>query len=186
MSTQHKPYTPTEIDDTEDRMGNMEQLDFGNRKDDRRGRAGDEMSAEEYDHSYPPERVREAGMTGGEALGQDVHEDGITQDDLSPETLLDEGGETAAERGRGLPADKDLSVVDDDAVGIGYGLDEAEMGRAVPLDGEPWNDSSQPLDRNVEPSGQELEMTEDEQGISSADPKAEAPLDSARRPKPRT
>lgn len=179
MSNPHQPYTPTEIDDTEDRMGNIDQLDFGDRKDQRRGRAGDQMPAEEYAHSFPPERVREAGMTGGEALGPDVHEDGITQDDLSPETLFDEGGESPRERGHGLPADKDLSVVEADAVGIGYGLDEAEMGRAMPLDGEPWNDRSQPLDRNVEPSGQALEMTEDEQGISSAD----RPVDAPRRPK---
>ena len=30
-----KPYTPTEIDDTEDRMGSMEQLDFDQHRDDR-------------------------------------------------------------------------------------------------------------------------------------------------------
>ena len=35
MSDQ-KPYTPTEIDDTEDRMGSMEPLDFDQRRDERR------------------------------------------------------------------------------------------------------------------------------------------------------
>ena len=40
MSDQ-KPYTPTEIDDTEDRMGSMEPLDFDQRRDERKGRIGD-------------------------------------------------------------------------------------------------------------------------------------------------
>ena len=46
MSDQ-KPYTPTEIDDTEDRMGSMEPLDFDQRRDERKGRIGDQVPAEE-------------------------------------------------------------------------------------------------------------------------------------------
>ena len=42
MSDQ-KPYTPTEIDNTEDRMGSIEQLDFDQRRDERKGRIGDEV-----------------------------------------------------------------------------------------------------------------------------------------------
>ena len=61
MSDQ-KPYTPTEIDDTEDRMGSMEPLDFDQRRDERKGRIGDQVPAEEIADQFPPEREAEAGM----------------------------------------------------------------------------------------------------------------------------
>jgi len=129
-----------EIDDIEDRMGSMEQLDFSERKDERQGRVGDLRSEEELERELPDERVREAGMTGGETLGQSLHEDGVSDDDLSPETLIDENGERLGRGTTGsLPADKALSVVGADEIGAGDGLDEAEEGRAYPLDGKPWD-----------------------------------------------
>ena len=64
-----KPYTPKEIDTTEDRMGSIEQLDFDQHQDDRKGRIGDEVPAEELEDEFPPERVAEAGMTTGEVPG---------------------------------------------------------------------------------------------------------------------
>ncbi|MWK56637.1 phosphotransferase system, HPr-related protein [Pseudomonas otitidis] len=128
-----------EIDDIEDRMGSMEQLDFSERKDERQGRVGDLRSEEELEREFPDERVREAGMTGGETLGQSLHEDGVSDDDLSPETLIDENGERLGRGTTGsLPADKELSVVGADEIGAGGGLDEAEEGRAYPLDGKSW------------------------------------------------
>lgn len=137
MNDKDKPYVPQEIDDMEDRMGSIEQLDF-NTGDERLGRTGERLSDEELRDRFPPKRVREAGMTGGEALGPDIHEDGITQDDLSPETLYDESGARSPnERGHGRAADESLSVVQGSEIGGGYGLDEAELAQVLPLDGEP-------------------------------------------------
>ncbi|EGB95171.1 phosphotransferase system, HPr-related protein [Pseudomonas juntendi] len=137
-----KPYTPTEIDDTEDRMGSVHELDFDERLDERQGRVGDERPASEIEREFPPERVAESGMTGGEALSDSLHEDNVTYDDLSPDTLLDEtGARDPHEPGGGDgPADMDLREVDADEIGGGFGLDEAELARSAPLDGEPWTD----------------------------------------------
>lgn len=135
-----KPYTPTEIDTTEDRMGSVHELDF-NDQDDHQGRAGDERPAGEAAQEFPARRVAESGMTGGEALSDSLHEDGVTYDDLSPDTLLDEtGARDPYEPGSGGPADQTLRHVDADEIGGGIGLDEAELARSAPLDGEPWTD----------------------------------------------
>lgn len=73
-----------DIDDTEDRMGSVHELDFSERQDEREGRAGDERPAQEVAQEYPPRRVAESGMSGGEALSDSLHEDNVTLDDLSP------------------------------------------------------------------------------------------------------
>ncbi|BDM22916.1 phosphotransferase system, HPr-related protein [Pseudomonas sp. LRP2-20] len=137
-----KPYTPTEIDDTEDRMGSVHELDFSDRQDDREGRVGDERPAAEVAQEFPARRVAESGMTGGEALSDSLHEDNVTYDDLSPDTLLDESGARAPHEpgGSGGPADQTLRRVDADEIGGGFGLDEAELARSAPLDGKPWTD----------------------------------------------
>ncbi|WP_313646297.1 phosphotransferase system, HPr-related protein [Pseudomonas sp.] len=137
-----KPYTPTEIDTTEDRMGSVHELDFSERNDERRGRVGDERPAQEVEDEFPASRVAESGMTGGEALTESVHEDNVTYDDLSPETLLDETGARDPHEpgGNGGPADLDMREVDAEEIGGGFGLDEAELARSAPLDGEPWTD----------------------------------------------
>lgn len=54
-----KPYTPTEIDDTEDRMGSVHELDFDERLDEREGRVGDERPAAEVAREFPPTRGAE-------------------------------------------------------------------------------------------------------------------------------
>jgi hypothetical protein len=137
-----KHYTPTEIDDTEDRMGSVHELDFSDRQDDREGRIGDERPAAEVAQEFPARRVAESGMTGGEALSDSLHEDNVTYDDLSPDTLLDESGaRDPYEPGDGDgPEDQSLRRVDADEIGGGFGLDEAELARSAPLDGEPWTD----------------------------------------------
>ncbi|MBK4989407.1 hypothetical protein IAE33_001918 [Pseudomonas sp. S60] len=136
-----KPYTPTEIDNIEDRMGSVHELDFSERLDERRGRVGDERPAGDIEQEFPAERVAESGMTGGEALTDSLHEDNVTYDDLSPDTLLDEtGARDPHEPGHGGPADMELTEVDADEIGGGIGLDEAELARSAPLDGEPWSD----------------------------------------------
>lgn len=176
MSTERKPYVPQEIDDTEDRMGSVHPLDF-NDDDQHEGRAGDTRPAAELEREFPDKRVREAGMTGGEALGPDEHEDGVTMDDLSPETLLDEtAARDAGEPGSGDAADYDLSIVDEAEIGAGGGLDEAQEARVHPLDGKPWKPS--------EPLRSERDERTDELGMSDEELAGEAPLDSARDVKP--
>ncbi|MFG0841723.1 phosphotransferase system, HPr-related protein [Pseudomonas sp. FYR_5] len=137
-----QPYTPSEIDDTEDRMGSVHELDFDERLDEREGRVGDERPAAEVAREFPPRRVAQSGMTGGEALSDSLHEDNATDDDLSPDTLLDETGARDPHEpgGRGGPADQRLRQVDADEIGGGIGLDEAELARSAPLDGVPWTD----------------------------------------------
>ncbi|MBV7562159.1 phosphotransferase system, HPr-related protein [Pseudomonas sp. sia0905] len=145
MSTSKQSPTPQEIDDMEDRMGSIEQLDFSDRQDEREGRIGDRRPDDEVQHEYPDERVREAGLSGGETLREGRHEDGVSQDDLSPETLIDDSGaRSPRERGDDKPADRDLSIVSEGDIGAGEGLDEEEMARRRPLDGVPWDGKPQP------------------------------------------
>ena len=91
--------------------------------DERSGRAGDAKSRRQRRDEYPPARGREAGRTAGEMAD---HE--ITADDLSPETLLDEERSHTPDAPRGrVPRDTELSEVPDNGVGLGGGLDEAEL-----------------------------------------------------------
>ncbi|EKN48139.1 MULTISPECIES: hypothetical protein [Pseudomonas] len=132
MNDSRRPFDATQpepIDDNEDRMGSMEELNF---RDDETARIGDLMPEDELQHEIPDERVREAGMTGAST---DDHQP--TDDDLSPETLIHEdGARSASERGEDNPADLDLTVVDEDDIGGGDGLDEEEMAIVDPLDGK--------------------------------------------------
>lgn len=136
MGTDFTRHTPREIDNLEDRMGAVHPLDFDERADEEHGRAGAaaNVSPEEA------QRVREAGRSGGETLGEGVHEDGVSLDDLSPETLLDESGARGPdEAGANGPADQQLREVGEAEIGAGKGLDEAEAARARPLDGKFWD-----------------------------------------------
>jgi len=142
-----------EIDDTEDRMGSVHELDFSERRDERQGRIGDERPDREVNEEFPPRRVAESGMTGGEALSDSLHEDNVTLDDMSPDTLFDESGardpyEPGTDDG---PADKTLREVGANEIGGGIGLDEAELARSAPLDGEPWTDDVASEDDRREP-----------------------------------
>ena len=84
---------------------------------------------------------RQAGMTGAATQTQSEHEDNVSLDDLSPDTLIDDSGARSPyEPGADHPADQELSVVDESQVDLGIGLDEAELARSAPLDGEPWSD----------------------------------------------
>jgi len=152
MPIPEDPKPTVEIDDTQDRMGSVHELDFSERRDERRGRIGDERPAAEVAAEYPPRRVAESGMTGGEALSDSLHEDNVTLDDLSPDTLLDEtGARDPDEPGMaGGPADKTLRDVEAHEIGGGIGLDEAELARSAPLDGEPWTDEVTPEDDRSE------------------------------------
>ncbi|MFK8399726.1 phosphotransferase system, HPr-related protein [Pseudomonas sp. BGr12] len=128
-----------EIDDTQDRMGSVRELDFEKAPE---GRIGDERSPEEVEREFPAQRRREMGQTGGETLGDSAVEDGVSMDDLAPETLIDEDGtESPLEPGDSAPVDKQLHIRRESEIGGGIGLDEAEEGHVRPLDGNPWDDS---------------------------------------------
>ena len=60
---------------------------------------------------------------------------------LCPGALNDDtGARVPHEPGHGGPAAMELTDVDADEIGGGIGLDEAELARSAPLDGEPWSD----------------------------------------------
>lgn len=132
MTQSRRPYgapTPAPIDDNEDRMGSMRELDFD--EEEPTAEIGDEIPRGEREHLMPDERVREAGMTGASMADHEP-----TDDDMSPETLIHEdGARDAREEGEGEQADWDLSIVDEDEIGGGNGLDEAELADIDPIDG---------------------------------------------------
>lgn len=134
MTESHRPIDapqPAPIDDNEDRMGSMEELDFD--VDEPTAKIGDTLSERELDQELPLERENQAGLTGA---SMDDHEP--TDDDLSPETLIHEdGARSPHELGSGGPDDESLSIVDEDDIGGGDGLDEAELAQRDPLDGKP-------------------------------------------------
>ncbi|MDU8544760.1 MULTISPECIES: serine kinase/phosphatase [Pseudomonas syringae group] len=131
MNDSRRPFGATQpepIDDNEDRMGSMKTLDFN---EDETARIGDLIPEDQLQHEIPDQRVREAGLTG--ASTDDHHS---TDDDLSPETLIHEdGARSPNEQGEDDPADLDLTVVDEDDIGGGNGLDEEELAILDPLDG---------------------------------------------------
>ena len=133
MNDSRRPFDATQpepIDDNEDRMGSMHELEFDDEQPS--AKIGDELPQGEREQLMPRERVREAGMTGAST---DDHES--TDDDMSPETLIHEdGARDAHETGDDERADWDLSVVDENDIGGGDGLDEAEMADIDPLDGK--------------------------------------------------
>lgn len=133
MTDSRRPYDavqPQPIDDNEDRMGSVHELDFDDEQPS--AKIGDELPEREREQLMPRERVQEAGMTGASTADHQP-----TDDDLSPETLIrEDGARDAREIGRGNEAGWDLSIVDEDDIGGGDGLDEAEMARRDPLDGK--------------------------------------------------
>jgi hypothetical protein len=131
MTDSRRPYDavqPEPIDDNEDRMGSMHELDFD--EEEPSAKIGDELPENEREQLMPRQRVLDAGMTGASTAD---HES--TDDDMSPETLIrEDGARDAHEAGKGDQADWDLSIVDEDDIGGGNGLDEAEMAQREPLD----------------------------------------------------
>jgi len=122
MTESRRPYGATQpepIDDNEDRMGSVRELDF----DDQEPKAGigDELPLVERKRRMRDERVGEAETT---------------DDEMSPENLIrEDGARDAREEGEGEQADWDLSIVNEDDIGGGNGLDEAELAERDPVDG---------------------------------------------------
>jgi len=132
MTDSRRPYDaaqPEPIDDNEDRMGSIHELDFD--EEEPSAKIGDELTENERERLMPRGRVREAGITGASTAD---HES--TDDDMSPETLIrEDGARDAHEAGEGGQADWDLSIVDEDDIGGGNGLDEEELAKQDPMDG---------------------------------------------------
>ena len=133
MTDSRRPYDaaqPQPIDDNEDRMGSVHELDFD--EEEPSAKIGDELPEKEREQLMPRQRLREAGMTGAST---DDHEP--TDDDMSPETLIrEDGARDGHEAGEDNRADWNLSIVDEDDIGGGNGLDEAELARRDPMDGK--------------------------------------------------
>ena len=133
MTDSRRPYDaaqPQPIDDNEDRMGSVHELDFD--EEEPSAKIGDELPEKEREQLMPRQRLREAGMTGAST---DDHEP--TDDDMSPETLIrEDGARDGHEAGEDNRAEWDLSIVDEDDIGGGNGLDEAELARRDPMDGK--------------------------------------------------
>ncbi len=110
---------------TNDRPAEADELDFENDK-----------PTPGFDEPVAPRRndpgSKNAGLTEASQPGQ-----GPTNDDLTPETLIVEDGARSQyeqEQGSLEPADKSLSIVNDNEIGAGGGLDEAELAEIDPLD----------------------------------------------------
>jgi hypothetical protein len=102
-------------------------------------RIGDPLSATEIARQQPPKRTREAGLTAASHPGE-----GVTEDDLSPETLMaEDGANSPDEPGQGAPNDRTFKRVRAEEIGSGRGLDEAELARVDPLDGKAWDGGQQ-------------------------------------------
>ncbi|WP_256823062.1 MULTISPECIES: serine kinase/phosphatase [unclassified Pseudomonas] len=122
MTESRRPYGATQpepIDDNEDRMGSVRELDFDDQEP--TAQIGDELPLVERKHRMRDKRVGEAETT---------------DDEMSPENLIrEDGARDAQEEGEGEQADWDLSIVNEDDIGGGNGLDEAELADLDPVDG---------------------------------------------------
>ena len=136
MSDSRRPYgaeEPAEIDDLEDRSGSVEPLNFED--DETHEPISDLFTDEERARHVAGQPVRYAGLSGSATSDDDPNDD-----DLDPEMLIPEDGSLdaweAAEVSDG-PADWDLSVVNEDQIGGGDGLDEAELAEIDPVGRKP-------------------------------------------------
>ena len=107
--------------------------------DDEPPEVGEQLPDSEVERQQPSKRARQAGLTGAS-----INTDAPTLDDAAPETLLpDDGARSPLEAGgEGTATDQRLSKTRVDNIGAGSGLDEAELGRAQPLDQRPWDDGA--------------------------------------------
>lgn len=76
------------------------------------------------DTKISSQRVRNAGRSSGEMERIGNVDPFVTADDLSPETLLDED---SVDSDKFAAADKALSIIEENEIGGGNGLDEAEL-----------------------------------------------------------
>lgn len=93
----------------------------------RGGRVGDPRSR--YADEFPPQRAREAGLTGASKPGGEP-----TADDAEQETLLDDNLSHTLDSRRGRdPLDTVLGAREENQIGGGTGADEAELAEKKPV-----------------------------------------------------
>jgi len=123
MNDSRRPYgapQPAPIDDIEDAMGSVEPLNFDD----------DDTYEPISDLFIDDERVKHRAVLNDEL------ELGLNDDDLEQEMLIREDGARDAKEAAQRPnaaADWDLSLVDEDEIGAGKGLDEAELAEIDPV-----------------------------------------------------
>ena len=123
MTDSRRPYgapQPAPIDDIEDAMGSVEPLNFDD----------DDTYEPISDLFIDDEKVKHR------AVLDDELELGLNEDDLEQEMLIREDGARDAKEAAQSPnaaADWDLSLVDEDDIGAGKGLDEAELAEIDPV-----------------------------------------------------
>jgi hypothetical protein len=116
--------TNFEKSDNTNRPAEADELDF--ERDEPTPNLEDPRSAQGYDPG-----ARNAGLTEASQPGE-----GPTNDDLAKEILIAEDGARSQhepEQGNIDPTDKTLSIVRDNEIGGGSGLDEAELAEVDPL-----------------------------------------------------
>ena len=136
MTDSRRPYgvdEPLDIDDIEDRMGSVEPLNFDD--DETHESISDLFTDEERAQHMAGQPARRVGLTGA-AMPYEEIDAGFNDDDLEQEMLIREDGahdaKEAAEGGDEA-ADWDLSLVTEDEIGAGKGLDEAELAEIDPV-----------------------------------------------------
>ncbi|MFP3517534.1 serine kinase/phosphatase [Pseudomonas sp. SIMBA_077] len=136
MSDSRRPYgaeQPAEIDDLEDRSGSVEPLNFED--DEVHESLSDLFTDEERAKHVAGQSGRRAGLNGAALPDEDVDGD-FADDDLEQEMLIrEDGARDAKEAAEGSddPADQELRLVDEDEIGAGKGLDEAELADIDPV-----------------------------------------------------
>ena len=132
MTVSRRPFgapQPAPIDDIEDEMGSVEPLDFDD--DETHEPISDLFTDEERNRHMAGQPARKVGLSGAALPGDDLNDD-----DLEPEMLIREDGARDAKEaadGDDEAADWELSVVDEDEIGAGKGLDEAELAEIDPV-----------------------------------------------------
>ena len=132
MTVSRRPFgapQPAPIDDIEDEMGPVKPLDFDD--DETHEPISDLFTDEERNRHMAGQPARRAGLSGAAMPGEDVNDD-----DLEPEMLIPEDGARDAREaaeGDDEAADWELSVVDENEIGAGKGLDEAELAEVDPV-----------------------------------------------------
>ena len=136
MTDSRRPYgaqEPAEIDDTEDRSGSVEPLNFED--DEVHESISDLFTDEERAQHMAGQPSRRTELSGGALPDEDL-DAGFGDDDLEQEMLIREDGARDAKEaaeGSDEAADWGLRVVDENEIGAGKGLDEAELADIDPV-----------------------------------------------------
>lgn len=104
----------------------VEELEFDDTEPAAAGEAmpGNERPRADRGAAIPVERIVAADETGVESVPENPGAVDTTDDDLTPDTLLNERAESEPRAN-----DQALEVADIDDIGAGFGLDEAELAR---------------------------------------------------------